>query len=159
MADSILIQLGIADYTNKLKDWVKSQIKDSPSKIGGLKYDEDKDTIYVVDTNNKKIGSEIKLSDLIVDGMLQKVEAQKDPNTGEPTGKFIFTFNKAIEGTNDKSIEVDFSQYMGTYKGDGVTIGLTDNKFSVIGIGANLAETTEQIVVKGGPLANYTSSN
>ena len=84
--------------------------------------------------------------------MLKEVDFVKD-SEGKATSTLRFTFNADGE---DKTIDVDFSKYVDTYRADDTSIELNSetNTFSVKEVDATKTKLGTDIQIAGGPLAN-----
>ena len=126
-------------------------------KLNGLdvKYDIDTKYIRLYDENNNEIGSGFDASAFITDGMIKDVDFVDGDGSDSDESKTTlrFTFNT---DAGDRVIDVDFSDYVDTYHGDGTSIELNSstNTFSVKNVEATKTTLTSSIEVNGGPLAN-----
>ena len=126
-------------------------------KLNGLdvKYDNDTKYIRLYDENNNEIGSGFDASAFITDGMIKDVDfVDGDASDSDESKTTLrFTFNT---DAGDRVIDVDFSDYVDTYHGDGTSIELNSstNTFSVKNVEATKTTLTSSIEVNGGPLAN-----
>ena len=135
----------------------KGLIEGLTKKLNGLdvKYDIDTKYIRLYDENNNEIGSGFDASAFITDGMIKDVDFVDGDGSDSDESKTTlrFTFNT---DAGDRVIDVDFSDYVDTYHGDGTSIELNSstNTFSVKNVEATKTTLTSSIEVNGGPLAN-----
>lgn len=155
MADTILMKLGIKDYTDKLKTWVKTQIANSSTKVGGLKYDERYQRLYVIGESENgqegtPIGDGIDMSQFISLGMLSDVRQNDD-------GTFVFLFKTTDAEGNEKIVEheVDFGKYLNSYAVDGTSIKTKEDGKTIFvnEVDAKKTKLTRDIELLGGPLS------
>ena len=154
---TILMKLGMGDYTAALRAWVTKQITNSSTKIGGLYYNPDDNMLHVIgESKEDKIGKGIDMKQFIALGMLS------DVLPGEKNGQFTFIFKTTDPETGEettKNYEVDFGELVNSYPVDDVSIEINDKgEIAVKNVDAMKTMLEEDIRVLGGPLSNNTTN-